>query len=99
MTPPLQLLINSLIGRGVFPDHIPALVRNILRIIGHGGMFTTKLVNRELEQLGWGPAVLDETCLQLIVSILASEWGYRVRHYYPGSLETAATGKLRNWSF
>jgi hypothetical protein len=98
MTTPLQLLIHSLIGRGVFPDHIPALVRNVLEIIGDGGMFTTKLVNGELEQLGWGSVVLDETCFQLIVYILESEWGYRVRHYDPGSLQTGAIANLRSWS-
>lgn len=87
MTPPLQLLIYRLTERGILLDHIPALVRDVLRIIGEGGVFTTRLVNARLEKLRWGSELLDETSFQLIVYILESEWGYRVRHYAPSSLE------------
>ena len=87
MTPPLQLLIYRLTERGILLDHIPALVRDVLRILGEGGVFTTRLVNARLGQLGWDSELLDETSFQLIVHILESEWGYRVRHYAPNSLE------------
>lgn len=87
MTLPVQLLIYRLTERGVGPVHIPGLMRNVLRLIGAGGMFTTTQVNAQLEQLGWGSEVLDETCFQLIVYILESEWGYRVRHYHSDSME------------
>ena len=87
MTPPLQLLICRLTERGVSTDHIPGLVRSVLRLISYGGLFTTTLVNTQLEQLGWGSEVLDETCFQLIVYILESEWGYRIDHYHPDSME------------
>lgn len=87
MTLPVQLLIYRLTERGVGPVHIPGLMRNVLRLIGAGGMFTTTQVNAQLEQLGWGSEVLDETCFQLIVFILESEWGYRVRHYHSDSME------------
>ena len=83
----LQLLIHRLIERGFSLDHIPRLVRDVIRIIGGGGVFTTNLVNDQLGQLGWGSELLDETSFQLIVHILESEWGYRVRHYAPNSLE------------
>jgi hypothetical protein len=82
MTPPLQLLIYRFTEMGVSPDHVPGLIRNVLRLIVDGGMFTTTLVNAELEQLGWGSEVLDENCFQLIGYILESEWGYRVSHYH-----------------
>ena len=90
MTPPLQLLIYRLTERGILLDHIPALVRDVLRIIGEGGVFTTRLVNARLGQLGWGSELLDETSFQLIVHILESEWGYRVRHYPPNSPEATS---------
>lgn len=83
----IQLLINRLGPRNVSFDHIPGLVRNVLQIISDGGLFTTRLVNGRLEQLGWGPEVLDETSFQLIVYILESEWGYRARRYNVGSTE------------
>ena len=91
MTPPLQLLIYRLTKRSILLDHIPALVRDVLRIIGGGGVFTTRLVNARLGQLGWGSELLDEKSFQLIVQILETEWGYGVRHYAPSSLE-ATTG-------
>ena len=75
-----QLLKNQLVARNIVSDKIPLLMDDIFGIIGNGGAFTTQLVNEELEQLGWGPEVLDETIFQLIVHILKSEWGYRVRH-------------------
>ena len=87
MTPPFQLLIYRLTERGILLDHIPALVRDVVRIIGEGGVFTTRLVNARLGQLGWGFELLDETSFQFIVHILESEWGYGVRHYAPNSLE------------
>ena len=87
MTPPFQLLIYRLTERGILLDHIPALVRDVVRIIGEGGVFTTRLVNARLRQLGWGSELLDEPSFQLILQILESEWGYGVRHYAPNSLE------------
>jgi len=87
MTPPFQLLIYRLTERGILLDHIPALVRDVVRIIGDGGVFTTSLVNTRLRQMGWGSELLDETSFQFIVYILESEWGYGVRHYAPNSLE------------
>ena len=90
ITRPLQLLIHRLTQRGVYHDHIPGLVRNVLGIISDGGLFTTQLVNRRLEQLGWGAEVLDETSFQLIVYMLESEWGYRVKHHNLGSMLTSA---------
>ena len=87
MAPLLQLLIYRLTERGILLDHIPALVRDVVRIIGEGGVFTTRLVNARLRQLGWGSELLDETSFQLILQILESEWGYGVRHYAPNSLE------------
>ena len=83
----LQLLIYRLTERGILLDHIPALVRDVLRIIGGGGVFTSRVVNSRLRQLGWGCELLDETSFQFIVYILESEWGYGVRHYAPNSLE------------
>ena len=88
----LQLLIHRLIERGFSLDHIPRLVRDVIRIIGEGGVFTTNLVNDQLGQLGWGSELLDETSFQLIVHILESEWGYKVRHYPPNSVEVIDGG-------
>ena len=81
---PMEQLVSLLTHRGILPDHIPGLVRNVLGVIREGGLFTTYSVNKQLEQLGWGCEPLDETSFQLIVHILETEWGYRVRHYRVG---------------
>jgi hypothetical protein len=86
----VQLLIHRLGPRNVSLDHIPGLFRTVLQIISDGGFFTTRLVNGRLEQLGWGPEILDETSFQLIVYILESEWGYRARRYNLGPTEVDA---------
>ena len=88
MTSPSEHLIPRLTARGISPTHVNGLVRDVFRIVEGGGLFTTRLVNKQLEQLGWGPDALDETSFQLIVYILESERGYRVRHYHGGSTET-----------
>jgi hypothetical protein len=79
-----ELYISRLASRGIPQTHIPALIQNVLRIIENGGLFTTKRVNEHLQELGWGEDVLDESSFQLIVSILESEWGYRVERYMIG---------------
>jgi hypothetical protein len=66
---------------------MPGLMRDVFWFIGEGGLFTSQLVNAWLAGLGWAPNLLDETTFQLIVSILESEWGYRVRHYGVGQWE------------
>jgi hypothetical protein len=74
-------LIERLSARGFALEHIPEVVRNVLHLIGEGGVFTTEIVNQQLELQGWGPEALDETSFQLIVYIIESEFGYRVSRY------------------
>jgi hypothetical protein len=90
MESPQEVLIGRFVARGVFLDQIPTLLRNVLGIIGNGGLLTTRTINEQLERPGWGCEVLDETSLQLIVYILESQGGYRVRHYDLGTTEKSA---------
>ena len=95
----MQLLIDRLTQRGISFDHIPGVARNVLQIIGGGGLFTTHLVNEKLELLGWGSEVLDETSFQLIVYLLKSEWGYRVHHYNVGPMGMSAAADWERLRF
>jgi len=98
----VQLLIHRLGPRNVSSEHIPGLVRNVLQIISDGGLFTTRLVNRRLEQLGWDPEILDEASFQLIVYILESERGYIARRYHFGPVKEVrqqiGDSQERRWS-
>ncbi|HVO83008.1 MAG TPA: hypothetical protein VMU60_01140 [Syntrophobacteria bacterium] len=77
----VEALFSRLSARGVPPNHVPGLIRDVCSIVGDGGLFTSGLVNERLERLGWGKETLDETTFQLIVSVLEDEWGYRVRRF------------------
>ncbi|MEJ2363225.1 MAG: hypothetical protein P8075_04950 [Deltaproteobacteria bacterium] len=76
-----KYLIERLTARGFAIEHVPGVVRNVLHLIGDGGVFTTEMVNQQLELLGWGADALDETSFQLIVCILESQFDYKVSHY------------------
>ena len=76
-----KYLSERLTARGFAPEHIPGVVRNVLHVIGGGGVFTTEMVNQQLELLGWGEEALDETSFQLIVHILETQFHYKVSHY------------------
>ncbi|MFP3870842.1 MAG: hypothetical protein ACLFVT_08210 [Syntrophobacteria bacterium] len=84
MATPWEGLITRLGEKGLAPEQIPGFIRDVLGIIGDGGVFTTSLVNEKIAQLGWGSGIFDESSFQLIVQILESEWGYRIRHYNVG---------------
>jgi len=81
MASALEFLLVRLAARGISLEQIPSLIRDVLGIIAEGGLFSPRMVNDYLESLGWSSEVLDETCFQLIVYILESEWGYRVQCY------------------
>jgi len=74
-------LLSRLSARGVPPNHVSGLIRDVCAVVAEGGFSTSSLVNERLERLGWGKEALDETTFQLIVSILENEWGYRVRRF------------------
>ncbi|HYR02003.1 MAG TPA: hypothetical protein VES58_01565 [Syntrophobacteria bacterium] len=68
-----ESLFSRLSARGVPPNQVPGLIRDVCSIVGDGGFYTSFLVNQRLERLGWGKEALDETTFQLIVSILGNE--------------------------
>jgi hypothetical protein len=75
----IDSLFNRLSVRGLPPEHVPGLIREVYRIVTDSGFFTSAAVNSRLEQLGWGGQVLDESAFQLIVSLLETECGCWVR--------------------
>lgn len=81
MNTPYRALIQRLMEKRLDPDEIPALIRNVIWIVGKGGLFTAELINKELEELGWKAGVLDELSLQYIAEILYAEYGVRIKYY------------------
>lgn|GEM_PF-2462290 len=74
-------LISRLIERDSNPEEIPGLVRSIFWIMSRGGPFTCVLINKQLEELGWKPDVLDEVSFRHLAKILQAEFGPLVKYY------------------
>jgi hypothetical protein len=81
VSPVLDTLLSRLSVRGLPPEHVPGLVREVFRVVAEGGSFTSGPVNSRLERLEWGKTLLDETTLQLVSCLLHTECGYRGRRY------------------
>ena len=47
MTGAHKRLIERLTARGFALEHIPGVVRNVLHLIGDGGVFTIEMVNQQ----------------------------------------------------
>jgi hypothetical protein len=75
----IDLLLFNLSKKGLSPAEIPRFVEDVLNIVGEGGDFTTRTINRKLETLGWTKAIIDQFILELIFTILENEGEYEVR--------------------
>lgn len=49
----LPVLFRQLENKGLMPIEIKRLTRDILNIIGHGGLYNAGILNQKLEHLGW----------------------------------------------
>jgi hypothetical protein len=56
--------------KGFMPIEIPELVKDVLDIMGNQEYCTLTTVDRELEELGWGIHIMDNTTYELIVSLV-----------------------------
>jgi hypothetical protein len=55
--------------KGFMPIEIPDLVKDVLDIIGHREICTMSTIDQELEELGWGINIMDNTTFELITSL------------------------------
>ena len=56
--------------KGFMPIEIPELVKDVLDIIYHQEFRTITAIDRELEELGWGLNIMDNTTYELITSLV-----------------------------
>ena len=55
--------------KGFMPIEIPELVKDVLDIMDHRKLFTMATVDQELEELGWGIDIMDNSTYELIASL------------------------------
>jgi hypothetical protein len=77
----LSLLLYRLLNRGLVPKEVPWLIRDVLNIVSDGGEFTVETINHKLTNLGWGEQIVDQSTLELIISLLEIEEGLKVERH------------------
>ncbi|MCP3926276.1 MAG: hypothetical protein GY714_27235 [Desulfobacterales bacterium] len=71
-------LFFHLSSTGLKISEINSLVSDVFNIIKEGGDFTQGLLNQTLSEMGWQKDIVDEYSLQLIMSILETEFNFKV---------------------
>ena len=70
----LNDLFLSFQAKGFMSIEIPGLIQYVFNMLGKGRYCTIMNVNRELEDLGWGIGIMDNTTYELINSLLNKKW-------------------------
>jgi hypothetical protein len=76
-------LCRRFYSKGLVPVEIERITKDILNIIGDGGLYSAAILNRKLERLGWGKDIVDNHIFDLIVYYLQWEGIYEVEAYIP----------------
>jgi hypothetical protein len=77
----IPVLCRRLSKRGLMPIEIERLARDILNIIGCGGLYNAGILNRKLEHLGWEKNIVDNYMFELILYYFECEGTYKVEGY------------------
>jgi len=76
-----DLLLRRLSYKGVSPDEVPWLVRDVLNAVGEVEETSVSMINRRLAILGWDKEILDEFTLALIMCLIEKNDERRVEHH------------------
>jgi hypothetical protein len=76
-----DLLLRRLSYKGVSPDGVPWLVRDVLNAVGEVEETSVSMINRRLAILGWDKEILDEFTLALIMCLIEKNDERRVEHH------------------
>lgn len=67
-----ETLIKRLIDKGIGNSIIPALLRDVINIIGNNQEQDVKKLSERIQSLGWNDFELDEYTFQLIIANIES---------------------------
>lgn len=71
-------LFWHLTDRGLAPEEVNRLVKDLFSILQDGGTFTVGFINRCLNDMGWAGHIIDEEGIELILDIMKHEFQYAV---------------------
>jgi hypothetical protein len=72
-------LLSRLSEQGLMLVESRKLIRNVIDLLHKGGFFTLDSVNNHLQQTGWTRHCLDTETLELIISLIQTEYDYSVK--------------------
>ncbi len=75
----VQTLFLRLYAKGLTPVEIPRLIKDVLNIVGDGGVISVVLMKQDLGRLGWDESVMDLYIFELIMYYLEIEGCFKVR--------------------
>jgi hypothetical protein len=79
----VDVLLRRLAHKGLSPDEVPWLIRDVLNVVGEAGETAADAVNRRLVILGWDEEILDEVSLALILCLAEERDEGRAEHCIP----------------
>jgi len=65
----IEILLSRVAHRGVSPDEVPWLIRDVLNAVATAREPAVDAVNRRLALLGWDEDILDEVSFALIICL------------------------------
>jgi hypothetical protein len=66
----IEVLLSRVAHRGVSPDEVPWLIRDVLNAVSQGREPAVDSINRRLAMLGWDEEILDEVSFTLIICLV-----------------------------
>jgi hypothetical protein len=66
----VDALLRRLTHKGVSPDEVPWLIRDVLNVLAEAGELALNAVNRRLAALGWDEEILDKVTFELIIYLV-----------------------------
>ena len=93
----LPVLCRRFYNKGLMPIEIIRLTRDILNIIGLGGIYNATILNQKLERLGWEKNIVDNYIFELLLYYLECEGTYKVEAYVKknnNTVESVTNGRI-----
>ena len=77
----LPVLCRRFFDKGLMPIEIIRLTKEILNVIGDGGIYNAGILNKKLERLGWKKNIVDNYIFELLLYYLECEGAYNFEVY------------------
>lgn len=66
---------------GVFPAEVPFFIKDVFSFMDQKGYTPVNILNQELETLGWGIQIMDETAYKQMIFLYRNKKIYDLERY------------------